>query len=117
MWEGLIQTTGVALAVDKGRWWAIDFHWNNGEWSYKTIHDINRTLTARDTNHIRQTVKQLETDKAYETLGVFLAPDGNLTEEIKQLKLVSQEWADRIRIFSYVMTKRPKPYEQLSTKS
>ena len=98
MWEGLIQSTGGALAVDKGRWWAIDFHWSNGEWSYKTIQDINRTLTARDTHHIRQTVKQLETDKAYETLGVFLAPDGNLTEEIKQLKLVSQEWADRIRI-------------------
>ena len=30
MWEGLIQATGGALAVDKCRWWAIDFKWSQG---------------------------------------------------------------------------------------
>ena len=35
LWEGLIKNTGGALAVDKCRWWGIDFTWNDGHWRYK----------------------------------------------------------------------------------
>ena len=55
-------------------------------------------LTAIDTHETRQIIKQLETSKAYETLGVWLAADGNHSEELKILKSLAKEWADQIRV-------------------
>ena len=83
LWEGLIKNTGGALAVDKCRWWGIDFHWTNGNWRYKTAAELSGTLTACDTYEQRDTIPQLEASNYYETLGVFLTADGNHTKQLK----------------------------------
>ena len=98
LWEGLIKNTGGALAVDKCRWWGVDFVWNDGQWRYKTQQELGRTLTAIDANDERQIIKQLDVLTAYETLGVWLAADGNHSKELKILKDTAKEWADRIRV-------------------
>ena len=96
LWEGLIKNTGGALAVDKCRWWGVDVFWQDGKWRYKTQQELGQTLTAIDTNDERQIVEQLDASSAYETLGVWIATDGNHTKELKVLKDTACEWADRI---------------------
>ena len=98
LWEGLIKNTGGALATDKCRWWGIDFSRTNGKWRYRTKEELEGELTAIDTHETRQIIKQLETSEAYETLGVWLAADGNHSKELKILKSLAKEWADQIRV-------------------
>jgi hypothetical protein len=45
----------------------------------------------------RKVVKRLEPHQAYETLGVFLAPDGNLNEQIHKMMKATMSWADGLR--------------------
>ena len=97
LWEGLIKATGGALSVEKCCWWAIDFHWNaDGTWRYKKAEEITGSLHAKDSNNHIQTITRLEVSEAFETLGVFLAPDGNQTSQIKKLTDKASQWADRI---------------------
>ena len=83
LWEGLIKNTGGALAVDKCRWWGIDFEWNQGTWHYKTGDELYGELSAIDTNGRRDLMKQLKVHESYEPLGVFLTADGNQKDEIE----------------------------------
>ena len=83
LWEGLIKNTGGALAVDKCRWWGIDFEWNQGTWHYKTGDELYGELSAIDTNGRRNLVKQLEVHESHEPLGAFLTADGNQKDEIE----------------------------------
>ena len=57
LWEGLIKNTGGALAVDKCRWWGIDFEWTNGNWRYKTSSELQHQLTAINTHGVRETIE------------------------------------------------------------
>jgi hypothetical protein len=41
-------------------------------------------------------IKRLEPYEAYETLGVFLAPDGNLGAQIQKMKKAAVKWADNL---------------------
>ena len=54
-------------------------------------------MHAIDTNGIRQKVKQLDVSDAYETLGVFIAADGNHCTQLKLMKEHARDWADRLR--------------------
>ena len=98
LWEGLIKNTGGALAVDKCRWWGIDFVWNDGNWRYKTATKLQGELSTIDTHGNRDLVKQLEVNESYKTLGVFLTADGNHEDEVDYLHEKATEWADRIRV-------------------
>ena len=84
--------------VDKCRWWGVDFKWKNGNWQYKTSQELQGQLTAVDTKGQRDIVQQLEVNESYETLGVFLAADGNQDDKISYLHKKATEWADRIRV-------------------
>ena len=65
LWEGLIKNTGGALAVDKCRWWGVDFQWQDGFWRYKTISELNGNLAAFDTNENLEIIPQLEAHESY----------------------------------------------------
>jgi hypothetical protein len=43
---------------------------------------------------IRKLLKRCETHNAQETLGVFLAPDGNLRAQQEKMKEAATKWAD-----------------------
>ena len=97
-WEGLVRATGGALSVEKSRWWAVDFAWHtDGTWSYKQQVEIPGQLTGRDFDNLRKSVPRLDTNEAYETLGVFLAPDGTMDREYEDLTQKARRWADKLR--------------------
>ena len=97
LWEGLIKNTGGGLATIKCRWWGINFQWNNGKWRYRQKQEFTQEMYAFDTSEKRQKIKQLDVSDAYETLGVFIAADGNHREQLKIMKEQARNWADRIR--------------------
>ena len=98
MWEGIIDATGGALAVEKSRWWLIDFIWDDrGNYRYATIDDTPGQLTVRDWDGIVKPIQRMEPTEAYETLGLWMAPDGNLDEQFDRLLTMVKQWSDRIR--------------------
>jgi hypothetical protein len=97
-WESLIAATGGALSVSKCRWWAVAFVWNDdGSWQYRRTMELPGVLQARDYDDRRKTVQRLSHDEAYETLGVFVAPDGHSTAEYAYLTAKANRWADKLR--------------------
>jgi hypothetical protein len=49
LWEGIIDATGGALAVEKSCWWLIDFIWDDqGNFKYAAIEDTPGQLTVKD---------------------------------------------------------------------
>ena len=97
-WEGGLRATGGAIVPKKSYWYLIDWIWEKGKWRYAQINDIPGNLTIRDTCGTRRVILQrYNPDIAKETLGVYLAMDGNNTEEIKNLRKKTQEFADQIR--------------------
>ena len=96
LWEGLIKNSRGALAVNKCRWWGVDFVWNNGYQRYKTSTELQGELSAIDTHGECDVVEQLAVSESYKTLGVLLTANGNQKDEIKYLHDTTKEWADRI---------------------
>ncbi len=97
-WEGIIDATGGALAVEKSRWWLIDFIWDEkGNYRYATIEDTPGQLTVKDWDGIVKPIQRMEPTEAYETLGLWMAPDGNLDEQFDRLLTMVKRWSDRIR--------------------
>ena len=95
-WEGLIKATGGALSVGKCRWWAMDFEWTPGG-SWKLKKQVPNTLTAIDHNGTRQPITQLETNEAFETLGVYLAPNGDNRCAVDNLRDAASKWSEKLR--------------------
>ncbi len=97
-WEGGLRATGGAIVPKKSYWYLIDWIWEKGKWKYASIDDIPGDLTIRDTcGTKRVTLQRYNPEIAKETLGVFLAMDGNNREEILKLRAKTQEFADQIR--------------------
>ena len=98
-WESTAKVTGGAIAPLKCWWYLIEFTWDEaGEWSYKNHTDNNiYKLEAVDENEKLQCLRYLPPDTSQEMLGVFLTPDGNNREQVKQLKLRASSIAELIR--------------------
>jgi hypothetical protein len=97
-WEALIKATGGALAVSKCRWWAVDLAWTaDGSWQYRRTVELPGVLQALDHDDTRKVVQRLDHTEAYETLGVFVAPDGNHQVEYDYLMMKAKRWADKLR--------------------
>ena len=88
----------------------MDFAWHkDGTWSYKHQAKIPGCLTGTDFDNQHKTVTRLDTNKAYKTLGVFLAPDGSMKAEFKELMKKAQKWADKLRIAPFCEQKQQLP--------
>eukprot|EP00978_Attheya_sp_CCMP212_P042437 scaffold258556_cov28-Attheya_sp.AAC.1 len=75
--EGM-RATGGQVRPDKCWWYQIEFVWTQGgRWKYKQATDCPLDLHVRDGNHQQVPIDQLDPSTAAETLGVWLAPDGN----------------------------------------
>jgi hypothetical protein len=59
--------------------------------------DTPAMLYMNDINEVRKAVRRIETNHAEETLGVWIAPDGNNNTQFQKMKAKSQEWADNMR--------------------
>ena len=97
-WEGGLRATGGAIVPKKSYWYLIDWIWQGGHCRYATQEDIPGELTIRDTCGTKRVVlKRYDPDIAKETLGVFLAMDGNNKDEIIKLRNKTEEFAEQLR--------------------
>jgi hypothetical protein len=97
-WEGSIRATGGALVPSKSYWYLIDFVWKNGQWKYRSIKSMPGDISIRGVDGIRVTLERLEPSEARETLGVFIAMDGNWRAEIVALLEKTSTFADQLRV-------------------
>ena len=85
------QSTGGVIATDKSWWYSIHFDWKDGQWSYGSTYQLMiDSLKCNNKDGISQNLKFIPSDTAEEMLGVFLAPDGNNKEQVKQFKFKSK---------------------------
>ena len=99
MWEGLIRVMGGALQTKKSFWYAIDFKYKNHQWKYKSIQDKweEFNLKLRDANGQEKILQRYDPSITKETLGVFIAMDGNWREEKEKLTSISKEFAETLK--------------------
>jgi hypothetical protein len=93
-WEQGITATRRAIVPEKTFTFLIDFTWRGGIWSYRTIEESPAQFFVNDIHGTRKLVKRYEPWEAQETLGVFLAPDGNLERQFSSMLAKVQQWAD-----------------------
>jgi hypothetical protein len=86
MWEGGLRASGGALAATKSYWFLIHFVFENNRWRYAWINETPGDLTIRDIPGTgRVDLNRLEVHEAKETLGVFIAMNGNQTAQTHEL--------------------------------
>jgi len=95
-WEGLLCATGRALVLDKCFWYLINFESRHGKWYYCSTTSTPASLFVHDHHGRRTIIPQLETSKARRTLGVHIAPDGNMRTELKYLISVAMDWHSKM---------------------
>jgi hypothetical protein len=97
-WEGGLKATGGALVPEKSYWYLIDFVWTGDTWRYATQNDIPGDISINKIDDSgREILQRYEANIAKETLGVFLAMDGNNEEETRHLRSKAEAFADCIR--------------------
>jgi hypothetical protein len=96
-WEGGLRTTGGAIVPEKTHWYLIEFAWQDGIPTYKPVSEAGGRLQVRDHNGILQELRQLEPWEAERTLGIRLAPDGNMLAQFNHMAQVATEWAGRLQ--------------------
>jgi hypothetical protein len=64
---------------------------------YRTVQETGGSLQVRDPRGTIQSLQQLEPWEAERTLGVRLAPDGNMTIQYEWMLQTAHKWADTIR--------------------
>jgi hypothetical protein len=96
-WEGGIRATGGAIEPRKSHWYLIDFDWKNGEPFYKSVKETGGQLRVRDPSGSVLSLKQMEPWAAERTLGIRLAPDGNMKDQFDWMLATARKWTDKIR--------------------
>ena len=96
-WDGGITVMGGAMVPEKTFWYLVDFKWMAGKWCYATLEETPATLQVKDCNGQMQMLTRLPVDQAEWTLGVCVAPDGNMKNEFEYLQSVVKEWGERTR--------------------
>jgi len=96
-WEGTLKASCGAIVPEKTFWFLIDFNWKSGNWRYASITDHPADLHVNDINGNRQIIRRYDPWEAQETLGIYLAPDGNTKKKYGKMLTLATEWADKMR--------------------
>jgi hypothetical protein len=97
-WEGGLRASGGALVPDKSYWFLIHFIFENNRWRYARIEETPGNITIRNIPGTdRVELERLKVQEARETLGVFIAMDGNQTAQTQALWEKATKWADQVR--------------------
>lgn len=97
-WSGGLRATGGALVPSKSWIYPIEFVFDRkGNPSYKDPNDMNLQFTVKDSQNERQPLRTIHPSSAKETLGVYLAPDGNEKGQIEYLKNKITKWVEKVR--------------------
>jgi hypothetical protein len=97
-WAGGLRATGGALVPSKSYSYDIVFKWNRPKstWEYKTLQELPGSLTLRD--HLQlTTLRRMDVHQANETLGLWIAANGNQMAQIRAFRNIIGRWTGKIR--------------------
>jgi hypothetical protein len=98
MWEGGLRASGGALVPAKSYWFLIHFIFERNQWRYAREDECPGNLTIQDIDgSARVELERLDIKEARETLGVFIAMDGNQKAQTQELWEKATQWADKVR--------------------
>ena len=81
-WERGINATRGYIRPDKSFVYPRSFKWDNhGDYSLENPEDHDMGLTVKKDFCEGEELKQVHPSKVYNTIGVFIAPDGSLTDQ------------------------------------
>jgi hypothetical protein len=96
-WEGGLKSMGGAIVPEKTSWYLASFKWTGGKWSYQSVDEAPASLYVNDIHGNRKLLRRFETSHAEVTLGVLLAPGGNMNQQMTNMKNSAIKWADAMR--------------------
>lgn len=95
-WEGGLKTTGGAIRPDKSFAYPISFVFKpSGEYEFEKVEDMD--VLVKNHEHLRENLELINAHEGKEMLGMFLAPDGSLKEQLKEMKKKVTKWTAAIR--------------------
>ena len=94
LWEGLLQSTGGALAPEKSYWYLLDVRKRNNKWQFVRSRFCPGELYVANRTY---RIKRQETSEANEGIGVQFRPDSGMAQELAYLKTKIVKWCDAIR--------------------
>jgi len=76
---------------EKGFWYMVDFKFHSSKWQYKMLMSL---ITLQDQNAQGQLmmIPLLLVNEACQTLGVWVAPNGNHEAEKANLRQIVMDW-------------------------
>jgi len=89
---------GRSAGPQKCFWYLVNFDFTNNKWTYKQCHQVSGSIPILDTDHCQVTIQCLEPSEACRTLGIQLAPDGNMTTELTYLLDIAKDWQQKMKI-------------------
>jgi hypothetical protein len=97
-WEGLVKASEGALSNGKSCWWYVDFSFDHkGDWRYKKMEELEGEPIAINIDGTRKTLKRLEVNESFETLGVQLNPIGDDTAVFNDMQKWAKNWSQQIK--------------------
>ena len=99
-WEGVLNATGGAIGADDGNkafWYFLDFRFQNGRWQYMSKKELSGHLWAKNYDGNKVQMNRLEPNEARETLGIFIAMDGNRNKQIEFLQQKARIYNEQLR--------------------
>ena len=96
-WEGGLKSTGGAIVPEKSWVYPIKFHFDDkNKAMHLTPEEIDTEFTVVDTTGERVQLESYSASTWKETLGVYLAPDGNNDAVLEALISKANTWKDNI---------------------
>ena len=97
-WEGVLRSTGGGIGHDKTFWHLLDHKWTGTKWVYQSSQDAPGEISMRlPDSEDRATLTRKEAHEASETLGIFMAMDGNQKTQTEELRKKAVAWSDAYR--------------------
>ena len=96
IWDQSIWATGGVLRPEKCHWYFIAFSWLGSKWSYMSKAELDGEIKVNNQHLEEEVVKRHDPHTAECTLGVYVAVDGNMVEQKKQLGLSTNSWVQQI---------------------
>ena len=98
-WEGGLKATGGAIRPDKSFAYPISFAFKpSGEYQFEKVEDMEQHLTVKNHNGVEEELDLIDPHIGKETLGMFLAPDGSMKDQIRAMKKKVTKWTTSIRL-------------------
>ena len=95
-WEKAAKVIGGAIEPSKCWWYMLQFQEMDHSCEYKENHD-NRTLTVLDPKGVEKEIQLFHPTQAQEMIGVFIAPDGNHVQQLKEFEHKLETYAEKVK--------------------